>query len=31
MNPHPPMPQFSLSREEIRNLAAYIASLKTPE
>jgi mono/diheme cytochrome c family protein len=31
MNPHPPMPQFSLSREEIRDLAAYIASLKKPE
>jgi mono/diheme cytochrome c family protein len=31
MNPHPPMPQFSLSREEIRNLAAYIASLKAAE
>ena len=31
MNPHPPMPQFSLSREEIRNLAAYIASLKGAE
>jgi mono/diheme cytochrome c family protein len=31
MNPHPPMPQFSLSREEIRNLAAYIASLRNPE
>jgi mono/diheme cytochrome c family protein len=28
MDPHPPMPQFSLSRDEIRNLAAYIASLK---
>jgi mono/diheme cytochrome c family protein len=28
MDPHPPMPQFSLSREEIRNLAAYIASLR---
>ena len=31
MDPHPPMPQFSLSREEIRDLAAYIASLKKPE
>ena len=30
-DPHPPMPQFSLSRDEIRDLAAYIASLKKPE
>ena len=30
MDTHPPMPQFSLSREEIRNLIAYIASLRTP-
>lgn len=27
-DPHPPMPQFSLTRDEIRDLAAYIASLK---
>jgi len=27
-NPHPPMPQLYLTRQEIRDLAAYIASLK---
>ncbi len=27
-DPHPPMPQFSLTRNEIRDLAAYIASLR---
>lgn len=28
MDPHPPMPDFSLTREEIRDLLAYIASLR---
>lgn len=27
-DPHPPMPQMSLSRQEIRNLLAYLASLR---
>lgn len=27
-DPHPPMPQMSLTRQEINNLLAYIASLK---
>ena len=27
-DPHPPMPRLSLSRAEIRDLVAYIASLK---
>jgi mono/diheme cytochrome c family protein len=27
--PHPPMPQISLTREEIGDLAAYILSLKS--
>jgi cytochrome c len=27
MDPHPPMPDLSLTREEIRDLPAYIASL----
>lgn len=27
-DPHPPMPQLSLTRDEIRDLAAYIASLR---
>ena len=27
-DPHPPMPQLSLTRQEIRDLLAYIASLK---
>ena len=27
-DPHPPMPDFSLTRQEIRDLLAYIASLK---
>jgi cytochrome c len=27
MDPHPPMPDLSLTREEIRHLLAYIASL----
>ncbi len=27
-NPHPPMPQLSLTRAEIRDLVAYIESLK---
>jgi mono/diheme cytochrome c family protein len=27
LDTHPPMPQFSLSRQEIQNLVAYIASL----
>jgi mono/diheme cytochrome c family protein len=27
-DPHPPMPKLSLSREEIRDLLAYIASLR---
>jgi mono/diheme cytochrome c family protein len=27
-DPHPPMPQLSLSRDEIRDLVAYIASLR---
>jgi mono/diheme cytochrome c family protein len=30
-DPHPPMPQFSLTREEIRNLVAYFASLRSSE
>jgi mono/diheme cytochrome c family protein len=29
-DPHPPMPNFSLTRQEIRDLLAYIASLKQP-
>lgn len=28
LNPHPPMPNFSLTRSEANDLAAYIASLK---
>ena len=28
MDPHPPMPDLSLTREEIRHLLAYIASLR---
>lgn len=28
MDPHPPMPDFSLTREEIRDLLAYFASLR---
>jgi mono/diheme cytochrome c family protein len=28
-DPHPNMPQLSLSREEIQNLIAYIASLRS--
>lgn len=27
-DPHPPMPDLSLSREEIRDILSYIASLK---
>ena len=27
-NPHPPMPQLNLTRAEIRDLVAYIASLR---
>jgi mono/diheme cytochrome c family protein len=27
MDPHPPMPDLSLTREDIRDLLAYIASL----
>lgn len=27
-DPHPPMPDLSLTRQEIRNLVAYIMSLK---
>ena len=27
-DPHPPMPQMSLTRQEIRDLLAYIGSLK---
>lgn len=27
-DPHPPMPQMSLTRREIQNLLAYISSLK---
>jgi mono/diheme cytochrome c family protein len=27
-DPHPPMPQMSLTRDEIRDLLAYIASLR---
>jgi mono/diheme cytochrome c family protein len=27
-DPHPPMPQFALTRDEIRNLVAYFAALK---
>ena len=30
-NPHPPMPNLSLTREEIDNLVAYIGSLRTSE
>jgi cytochrome c len=30
-NPHPPMPNLSLTREEIENLVAYIGSLGTSE
>ena len=30
-NPHPPMPNLSLTREEIENLVAYIGSLHTSE
>ena len=30
-NPHPPMPNLSLTREEIENLVAYIGSLRPPE
>jgi mono/diheme cytochrome c family protein len=29
MDPHPPMPQLTLTRDEIRNLVAYIASLRS--
>jgi cytochrome c len=28
MNPHPPMPDMSLTRAEIRDLLAYIATLR---
>lgn len=28
--PHPPMPQIELTRSEIRDLAAYVLSLRTP-
>jgi mono/diheme cytochrome c family protein len=28
MDPHPPMPDLSLTREEIRDLLSYIASLR---
>lgn len=28
--PHPPMPQIDVTRNEIRDLAAYIMSLKSP-
>jgi mono/diheme cytochrome c family protein len=28
--PHPPMPGISLTRQEMRDLAAYILSLRTP-
>ena len=27
-NPHPPMPNLSLSRQEIQDLLAYVATLK---
>jgi mono/diheme cytochrome c family protein len=30
LNPHPPMPNFNLSRSEANDLAAYIESLKSP-
>jgi mono/diheme cytochrome c family protein len=30
-DPHPPMPQLSLTREEIRDLVAYIAGLRINE
>lgn len=30
-DPHPPMPQLNLSRDQIADLVAYIASLKEPE
>lgn len=30
-DPHPPMPQFSLTRDEIRSLVAYFASLKAAQ
>lgn len=29
--PHPPMPAIALSREEIRNVVAYIMTLRTDE
>jgi cytochrome c len=29
-NPHPPMPNLSLTRNEIDNLVTYIESLRTP-
>ena len=29
--PHPPMPAIALSREEIRNVVAYIMTLRTAE
>jgi len=29
-NPHPPMPNMSLTRTEIDNLVTYIESLRTP-
>ncbi|MBT3396337.1 MAG: cytochrome C552 [Alphaproteobacteria bacterium] len=31
IEPHPPMPNLSLTTLEIRNLIAYIRSLKTPD
>jgi len=31
MDPHPPMPDLSLTRTEIRDLLAYIASLREDE
>ena len=31
IDPHPPMPNLSLTTIEIRNLIAYIRSLKTPD
>jgi cytochrome c1 len=31
MTPHPSMPNFSLSRQEIRDVVSYILSLKDEE
>ncbi len=31
LNPHPPMPEVQLTKNELDNLAAYILSLKTAQ